>query len=167
MPSLLIAFGILLLAGAGLALYVRKGGTKEVKDEVDPEAPRNVERRRAASEAAATEDRPLSKADAAEADELHDYFQKIGTAEFPALAFVADPLGAPIPDDHGLSAPTMFDEAWADKLSLFTWSAASTAPVSLSSVQVSEPESWQLEGPTGVFSRDWINQVMARAEASR
>jgi hypothetical protein len=136
MPSLLIALGILLLSGAGLALYVRKGGTKEVKDEVDPEAPRNVERGTAASEAAARAPAhsPLSEADAVAVAELHEYYQEIGTTEIPVVqrvrrrhgyrkqsrkqrqalrrraldGFATDPLAAAIPGRHRVEEPVMF-----------------------------------------------------------
>lgn len=57
----------------------------------------------------------------------------------PRKAFEADPLSAPL---AGPLAPAVIH---------------ASVPVS--------PAPFQLEGPTGVFPRDWIAQVMARAEA--
>lgn len=164
--ALLILGGLVL--GWKLVRRARKGGT-DTKDEIDPEAPRNLERRRAASEAAAAADRVLSQHDEAEVAELHEYFQEIGTGEFPALAFLADPLGAPIPEDHTYASPVDFNEVWAGRLSLFVWPTTPAALVPLSSVQVPDPDPFELESFTGSWTAADVARMVAeaKAEASR
>lgn len=131
MRDFLISLTVLGAGGYGLWLMLRNGGTKKVKDEVDPEAPRFIERRRAASEAAAAADVVLSEAEVAEVAELHEYFQEIGTGEqFLVLAFDADPLSAPIPDDRAQAEPALFEDVWKERLSLFTWSPPTSGSAS-------------------------------------
>jgi hypothetical protein len=117
------------------------------------------------AEIAKVEHDRLSAKDEAEVAELRAFVEEIGSGEFPSLAFDADPLGAPIPDGHRVEAEAFFHDLFADKISAFTWVAAERSTVALSSVQVVEPAPFELEGPTGVFSRDWINKVIARVEA--
>lgn len=147
-PSAWIAAGIVALAALGLWLVLRKNGTR-VKDEIDPEAPRNLERRRAASEAAAAADKVLSDADAAEVAELHEYFQEIGTGEFPVLAFQADPLGAsPLDTYWRLPAVTVEDAPLFRELT----------------ERMSMPSPPDIDGPTGVWAVGWIDSVLAGAK---
>lgn len=165
MRDFLISLTVLGAGGYGLWLMLRNGGTKKVKDEVDPEAPRFIERRRAASEAAAAADVVLSEAEVAEVAELHEYFQEIGTGEqFLVLAFDADPLSAPIPDDRAQAEPALFEDVWKERLSLFTWSPPTSA-VPLVSVQVPEPESFELESFTRGWKRSDIERMVAEAKA--
>lgn len=172
MRDFLIALAILVIAGAYLVRRARKGGNG-VKDEVDPEAPSSLERRRAAREAAAAAaaaDRVLSGHDEAEIAELHEYFQEIGTGELPlVVAFDADPLGAPIPEDHSYAEPVDFHEMWADKLSLFFWPTTPAAPIPLSSVQVPDPDPFEAESFTGSWTAADVARMVAeaKAEASR
>lgn len=71
-------------------------------------------------------------------------------------AFAADPLYAPIPGRHRMEEPELFAERIEE------WFAPVVAPSSAPfPVRPQEPEPLELEGPTGVFPRDWIQQVMA------
>lgn len=167
MADFLIALGILVLLGVGAAVVVRvrKNGT-EVKDQRDPEQPRNVERMRAASEAEAAKDEPLSPADAEEAAELVAWVEEIGTGEqFLVLAFDADPLSAPIPEDLGFAEPDTFHEVTAGWLSQFTWSLPAEPATPLSSVKVIEPDPLLLESFTTGWSRDEIAAILAKGKA--
>lgn len=166
MSNALISLGILILLGVGVALVVRKSGTKE-KDERDPEAPRNVERGHARSEAEAAKDEPLSPADAEEAAELVAWVEEIGTGEQRlVLAFDADPLAAPIPDDRAVAEPDLFNDVTAGWLSMFTWTAPTDAVVPFSSVQIPEPEALELESFTRGWSKDEIADILARGKAA-
>lgn len=171
MANTLIALGILVLLGVGVyvADRVRKSGT-EVKDQRDPEQPRNVERGHARSEAEAAKDEPLSPADEEEAAELVAWVEEIGTGEqFLVLAFDADPLSAPIPDDRLVDRLDLWDDVAANLLSRFTWTLPSEPAVPFSSVQISEPEPFELESFTRGWTRAQIEDMVAgaKAEASR
>lgn len=158
MAELLIGPAILLLIGFG-SLITRPRKTMAG----DMDAPINVERGRARSEAAMAA--PVSDADEEAAAPLVAYVEKIGTGEFPSLAFAADPLGAPIPDGHLVADPAFFHDVTADWLSAFAWPTSPAPVVPFSSVQVVEPDPLELEGPTGVFSKDWIDRIIAEAKA--
>jgi hypothetical protein len=101
---------------------------------------------------------PVSDQDEAAAAPLLAYVEEIGSGEFPALAFLVDPLSAPLPDDVPHADPALFNASAAAWL-LPAWPTAPTVP--LSSVQVCEPDPLNLEGPTAVWSRDWITNVLA------
>ncbi len=159
----LIAFGVLTLLGVGVYLLKFKSGTEE-KDERDPEAPRNVERGHARSEAEAARNEPLSPADAEQAAELVEFLAEIGTGEFPVLAFDLDPLTAPIPEGRAVADLDFFDEVNAGRLSLFTWTPPTEPAVPFASVQISEPEAWHLES----FTTDvWKAAQFIRAGGGR
>lgn len=164
MADFLIALSILILLGVGATLVVRKSGT-EVKDERDPEQPRNVERGHARSEAEAAKDEPLSPAEQEEAAELVAFLDEIGTDEFPMLAFDVDPLTAPIPDDRAVADPSLFDEVTAGWLSLFTWTLPAEPAVSFSSVQISEPAPLELDSFTTGWTRSEMDAILARGKA--
>lgn len=147
------------LLGAIVRLWHRctKSGIEEMP------AQHQVDRDRAAYEAeiAKAEREQLSAADEAEIAAFEAF---VNTGELPNLAFAADPLGENIPDGYVMEPESFFNDLAASRLSAFTWTAASRTTVALSSVQVVEPappEPFALEGPTGVFSKDWIEQVMA------
>jgi len=150
MTAMLIITGLVVLGVGGTVAFdaLRRPG-----DQRDPEQPRNVEKLRAHSEAEAAA--PVSEADEAEAAQLVD---EISTGEFPALAFDVDPLAAPIPIGHTVADPALFNASAAAWL-LPAWPTTPTVP--LASVQVPEPDPLQLDGPTVVWHRDWINQVLA------
>lgn len=153
----------------------------------DMDAPMNVERERAKSEAEMAA--PVSDADEEAAAPLVAYVVEIGTDELPivrppvrrrrvdkppslrqlaaigaraaapARAFAADPLAAPIPGQHRAEEPLLFEseaERWFAP-------ALEAAPRAFPDLPA-EPKEWALEGPTGVFPKDWIAQVMAAAE---
>lgn len=165
MADALIALSILALLGVGAALLLRKSGT-EVKDERDPEQPRNVERGRAHSEAEASKDEPLSPAEQEEAADLVAFLDEIGTGELPlVLAFDADPLTAPIPEDRAVADPDLFDEVTAGWLSLFTWTPATDTALPFSSVQISEPAPLELEGFTASWTRAEMDAILAKGKA--
>lgn len=167
MSDFLIALGILALLGVGVYVVdrVRKSGT-EVKDERDPEQPRNVERGHARSEAEAAKDEPLSPAEAEEAAELVAFLDEIGTGEQPlVLAFDADPLTAPIPDDRAVADPDLFDEVTAGWLSLFTWTPVTDPVVPFSSVQISEPEPFESMSFTKGWTTADVERMVAEAKA--
>lgn len=167
MPDLLIALGILALLGVGVYVVqrVRKSGT-EVKDERDPEQPRNVDRGHARSEAEAAKDEPLSPAEEEEAAELVAYFEEIGTGEqLMVMAFDVDPLSAPIPEDRTVSEPDLFDEVTAGWLSLFTWTPVTDPVVPFSSVQISEPEPFESMGFTQGWTTADVERMVAEAKA--
>lgn len=149
---------LLILAGAALVFFgvvVLRRPRKTLAGDMD--TPMDVERQRAKSEAQMAA--PVSEADEEAAAPYVAYVEEIGTEEFPTLAFDADPLGAPIPEGHLVAEPEFFTAVTADWLSVFSWTAPSRVP--LVSVQVAEPEAVEIEGPTGVFSKDWIDAVMA------
>jgi hypothetical protein len=173
---LVLAFGAVVTADA-----LRRRG-----DEKDPEQPVFVERDRAKSEAQMAA--PVSDADEEAAAPLVAYVVEIGTDELPIVhppvrrrrvdkppsprqqaamraralapvrAFDADPLGAPIPGQHRAEEPALF-EAEAER-----WFAPALAAAPAFPDLPAEPPSFDLEGPTGVFPKDWIAQVMAAAE---
>lgn len=167
MANTLIAFGILVLLG--VAVYavdrVRKSGT-EVKDQRDPEQPRNIEKGRAHSEAEAAKDEPLSPADAEEAAELCAWVEEIGTGEqFLVLAFDADPLSAPIPDDRLVDQLDLWDDVAANLLSRFTWTLPAEPAVPFSSVQISEPAPLELDSFTTGWTRSEMDAILAKGKA--
>ena len=165
MADVLIALGFLVLLGVGVTLVVRKSGTK-VKDERDPEQPRNVDRGHARSEAEAARDEPLSPAEEEEAAELVAFLDEIGTGEFPVLAFDIDPLTAPIPDDRAVADPDLFDEVTAALLlSRFTWTLPAEPAVPFSSVQISEPAPLELDSFTTGWTRAEMDAILARGKA--
>lgn len=165
MADLLIALGILALLGVGVYVVVRKSGT-EPKDERDPEQPRNVERGHARSEAEAAKDEPLSPAEQEEAADLVAFLDEIGTGEQPlVLAFDADPLSAPIPEDRAVADPCLFDEVTAGWLSLFTWTLPADPAVPFSSVQISEPAPLELESFTGTWTTGELAKLIDAAKA--
>lgn len=164
MSDFLIALSILILLGVGVTLVVRKGGTK-VKDERDPEQPRNVDRGHARSEAEAAKDEPLSPAEQEEAAELVAFLDEIGTDEFPMLPFDVDPLTAPIPEDRGYAEPDLFNDVTAGWLSMFTWTAPTDAVVPFSSVQISEPAPLELDGFTASWTRAEMDAILAKGKA--
>lgn len=108
----------------------------------------------------------LSAAEVAEVAEFEAFVEKIGTGEFPALAFLADPLGAPIPEDHTYASPVDFHEVWAGKLSLFVWPTGPAEQVPLSSVQVPDPDPFELESFTRGWTRAQIAEMVAGAKAA-
>lgn len=165
MADFLIALGIAVLLGVGVYVLMPKSGTKE-KDERDPEAPRNVEKGRAHSEAEAAKDVPLSLADAEEAAELVAWVEEIGTGEQPLIvAFDADPLAAPIPEDRAVAEPDLFNDVTAGWLSMFTWTAAPDAVVPFSSVQISEPAPLELDSFTTSWTRAEMDAILAKGKA--
>lgn len=162
----LIALGIVLLgAGVGLSLIARKNGA-EPQDERDPEQPRNVERGRAHSEAEAAKDVPLSEAEAEQAADLVAFLDEIGTGEHPlVLAFDADPLSAPIPEERRVAGAELFDDVTANWLSMFTWMLPTDPAVPIASVQVPEPEDLELESFTTGWTRAEIADILANHAA--
>lgn len=193
-----IATAILGVAVAYLGWFVYKLGTEQrVRDERDPEAPRNVERGRAASEAAAAAPAhaPLSDADAAEVAELHGYFQEIGTGEHPKMPaptlrrrhvqrppserqLTAMRVRALAPVRHfeanPLAAPIpgrhRFEEPALFADAAVDWFSSSMPPETAAAAYPAlpaDPDPWLLDGPTGVWSVGWIDSVLAKAEASR
>lgn len=146
-----VALGV--LAIVGYDAFRRPG------DERDPEQPHNVARGSAQSEAEAAA--PVSEMDEEAAAPLLAYVEEIGSGELPALAFDADPLGAPIPAGLPVAAPAEFIDTTANWLSCFAWPTTPAPSVPLSSVQVCEPDRFEPEGPTGVFPADWIAKVLA------
>lgn len=151
--------------GAGLLAYVLVMARRRTMTG-DMEAPMDLERHRAKSEAEMAA--PVSEADDEDAAELVAYVEKIGTGELPlVVAFDADPLGAPIPEDRYITEPEHFNDVTAHWLSLFTWSPSSTVP--LTSVQVSEPPPFELESFTQGWTTADVERMVAeaKAEASR
>jgi len=167
MSDFLIALGILVLLGVGMYVVDRvcKSGT-EVKDERDPEQPRNVDRGHARSEAEAARDEPLSPAEEEEAAELVAFLDEIGTGELPlVLAFDADPLSAPIPDDRPVAEPDLWNDVTASWLSRFTWTLPAEPAVPFSSVQIPEPAPLELEGFTASWTRAEMDAILAKGKA--
>ncbi|WP_433078963.1 hypothetical protein ACQP1P_38820 [Dactylosporangium sp. CA-052675] len=155
----LIALGLAVLGGAVVVVIRRRGGGP-------------AERHRVRAIAAAIAPLPdLRNADEHEhVQEIHALYEQYRTDEFPTLAFDADPLGAPIPDGYRVEAEQFFHDLAADRLSAFTWTTAQRETVALASVpipHVPTVEPFALEGPTGVFSKDWIDSVMTREAATR
>ena len=155
MTAILVSATAVVLAIGALMAYdaLRRPG-----DERSPEQPHNP-RTRADYEAEVAA--PVAAVDEVAAAPLVAFVEKIGTDEFPTLAFDADPLGECIPDGYVMESETFFNDLAATRLSAFTWTATPGTTVALSSVQVVEPAPFELEGPTGVFSRDWIEKAMA------
>jgi len=185
----LIALGAAILLG--VASVIAFDAFRRPGDQRDPEQPTNVEKLRPQSEAAAAGARhdTLSEKDAAAAEELSAWHAEISSEQpvvhppvrrrrvdrppsprqlaairaralAPVRAFAADPLAAPIPGQHRAEEPRLF-EAEAER-----W----FAPALAESPRVfpdlpAEPPAFELEGPTGVFPKDWIARVMADAEA--
>jgi hypothetical protein len=127
----------------------------------DMDAPMDVERHRAKSEAEMAA--PVTEADEEAAAPLVAYVEAVGTNEFPNLAFDADPLGAPIPEGHLVAEPEFFTAVTADWLSVFSWHPASRVP--LASVQVAEPEPVEIEGFTQSWTRADVERMVAKAKA--
>jgi hypothetical protein len=144
------------VAVAVLLFVIVADALRRPGDERDPEQPHNADRARSSSEAAAAA--PISDVDEQAAAPLLAYVEEIGSGEFPALAFDADPLGAPIPETVQHADPALFNVSAAAWL-LPAWPTAPTVP--LSSVQVAEPDPLLLDGPTVVWTQDWIAQVLA------
>lgn len=169
MRDVLIASAILGLLVGALFVLNRKSGTKE-KDEVDAEAPRNVEKSRAHSEAEAAKDAPLSPAEEEEAADLVAFLDEIGTGEQRMVfAFDVDPLTAPIPEDRAVAEPDVFNDVTANWLSMFTWTPAPAAALPLSSVQISEPapaDPLALETFTTGWSRSEMDAILAKGKAA-
>jgi hypothetical protein len=162
MANTLIALGILALLGAAVTVYVRKSGT-EVKDERDPEQPRNVDRGHARSEAEASRDEPLTPAEEEEAAELVAFIEEIGTGEqLLVMAFDIDPLAAPIPDDRPVAEPDLWNDVFADRLSRFTWTLPAEPAVPFSSVQISEPAPLELDSFTTGWTRAQLDDILSR-----
>ena len=165
MRDFVIALAILILLGVGVTMVVRVRSTAAPKDERDPEQPRNVERGHARSEAEAAKDEPLSPADAVEAAELVEFLAEIGTGEQPlVIAFDADPLAAPIPDDR-YAEPDLFHDVTASWLSRFIWPLPAEPAVPLSSVQISEPAPLDIEGFTTGWTKAEIAEILAKGKA--
>lgn len=166
MRDFLIALFVLAGGFGALQLVLRKSGTEE-KDEVDHRP--HPDRVAYEAEVAKAGHDHLSAADAAEVAEFEAFVEEIGTGEFPALAFLADPLGAPIPEDHTYASPVDFHEVWAGKLSLFVWPTTPAALAPLSSVQVPDPDPFELESFTGSWTAADVARMVAeaKAEASR
>jgi hypothetical protein len=161
-----IALSAFVLPGAAcLTLLVRKNAAKQ-RDERDPEQPRNVERGRAHSEAEAAKDVPLSEAEEEDAAELVAFLDKIGTGEqLLVLAFDADPLSAPIPEDRSYAEPDLWNDVTASWLSRFTWTLPTEPAVPFSSVQVSEPAPLDVESFTTGWTRAEIAEILAKGKA--
>lgn len=163
MTETLIIAGLLVLA-VGSVIVV--DALRRPPDERDPERTRRAVRTRADFEAEVAI--AVSDVDEEAAAPLLAYVEEIGTGEFPAHAFDADPLGAPIPDGHRFALPADWHDTTADWLACFAWPPTTAPTTPLSSVlvpDVPEPAPFALEGPTGVFSKDWMDEVMAAAEA--
>lgn len=126
-------------------------------------APMDVEKGRAKSEAKAAA--PVSEADEEAAAPYVAYVEAVGTNEFPTLAFDADPLGAPIPDGYQAAEPAFFKDTTADWLSAFTWAPDAEPPVPLASVQIPEPQPFDLESFTTGWTRDDVERMVAKAKA--
>lgn len=160
MTTILIVTALLVL---GVGSVIAADALRRPGDERDPEQVHNADRGRANSEAAAAAE--VSDVDELAAAPLLAYVEEIGTGEFPALAFDADPLGAPIPDDHHPAEPAFFVEAVAGRFShqFSAWPAAPALP--LSSVQVPDPDPFEVEGFTRGWTREQLAAVLAQAEA--
>lgn len=159
MTAILIVTGLLVL---GVGSVIAADALRRPGDERDPEQPHNpLTRADYEAEAAA----PVSEVDEAAAAPLLAYVEEVGTGEFPSLAFDADPLGAPIPDDHHPAEPAFFVEAVAGRFShqFSAWPAAPALP--LSSVQVPDPDPFEAEGFTRGWTREQLAAVLAQAEA--
>lgn len=142
---------VILITAGGLIIFaaiVLLRPRKTLAGEMD--APINIERERAKSEAAMAA--PVSAADEQDAAPYVAYVEEIGTGEFPNLAFEVDPLGAPIPDGYQTPELVFFQDTTASWLSAFSWTAAAEPPVPLASVQVAEPEPFEVMG----FTQTWI-----------
>jgi hypothetical protein len=154
----------------------------------DMDAPMNVERERAKSEAAMAA--PVSEADLAEAAPLVAYVEEIGTNELPIVrpavrrrrvdkppsarqqaairaralapvhAFAADPLAAPIPGQHRAEEPALF-AAEAER-----WFAPSLdeAPRLFPDLPA-EPPAWHLESFTQGWTKADVDRMVAKAKA--
>jgi len=167
MSDFLIALGILVLLGVGVtvAVRVRKGGTEEHRRAAPADRP-HPDRVAYEAEVAKAETKNLPPAEEAEVAELHAFFEEIGTGEqFLVLAFDADPLFAPIPDDRAVADPTLFDDVTANWLSLFTWTLPAEPAVPFASVQISEPPPLELESFTTGWTKDEIADILARGKA--
>jgi len=128
-------------------------------DARDPEQPHNpLTRADYEAETAA----PVSEVDEAAASQLLAYVEKVGTGEFPSLAFAADPLGAPIPADHRFADPTLFNVSAAAWL-LPAWPTAPLLP--LTSVQIADPDPFDVESFTRGWTREQIAALVANAKA--
>jgi hypothetical protein len=151
-------FLVLLVGGIVATDALRRKG-----DEKDPERPVFVERDRAKSEAQMAA--PVSEADEEAAAPYVAYVEEIGTNEFPTLAFDADPLGAPIPDGYVIEDEAYFNDVTAKWLAAFTWTAEAAPPVPLSSVQVVEPEPFEVMGFTQSWTTADVQRMVAKAKS--
>lgn len=169
MPEFLIALGILILLGVGVALVVRKGGTEEEHRDAPADRP-HPDRVAYEAEVAKAEHDHLSEAEAAEVADFEAFVEEIGTGEqLLVLAFDADPLAAPIPEDRGFAEPDLFHDVTAAWLSRFVWTLPTEPAVPFSSVQISEPEPYESVSFTRGWTRAQIEDMVAgaKAEASR
>lgn len=156
---------ILVIAGfaaVGVAALMTYDALRRPGDVRDPEQPHNPRTR---EDYEAEVAKPLAPADEAEAAPHVAFVEKIGTGEFPTLAFDADPLGAPIPDGYLVEPEAFFNYLAADRLSAFTWTAAPGTTVALSSVQVVEPSPYELESFTQSWTRAQVERMVAGAKA--
>jgi hypothetical protein len=150
--AVLIVASILTL---GVGALIAADALRRPGDERDLEATHTpLTRADYEAEAAA----PVSDVDEAAAAPLLAYVEEIGTGEFPALAFDADPLGAPIPETVKPADPALFNASAAAWL-LPAWPTAPSMP--LSSVQLSEPEPFEPESFTRGWTREQLAQVLA------
>jgi hypothetical protein len=145
----------------GIGALMAYDALRRPGDERSPEQPHNP-RTRADYEAEVAA--PVAAVDEVAAAPLVAFVEKIGTDEFPTLAFDADPLGECIPDGYVMESETFFNDLAATRLSAFTWTAAERSTVALSSVQVVEPAPIDLESFTGSWTRAEFAALAARAE---
>jgi hypothetical protein len=84
----------------------------------------------------------------------------------PVEAFHADALTAPIPDLHQFAAPVEHESLSLQWFAPLTLESPSMLYPSLPT-EPAPPDPRDLEGPTGVWSKGWIDSVLAGAEAAR
>lgn len=158
-------YALLTLSGAllGIWLGIRTSSTEKKAAEVQED---HRDRDAYEAEIAKVEHDRLSAKDAAEVAELRAFVEEIGTGEFPSLAFVADPLGAPIPDGHLVAEPAFFHDVTADWLSTFAWPTSPAPPVPFSSVQVVEPDPYEAMSFTqDIWKAVDLERMVAQAKA--
>jgi hypothetical protein len=171
------------LLGSGVLFYLLVKPRTIIAGDMD--APMNVERERAKSEAAMAA--PVSDADEEAAAALVAYVVEIGTDELPLVqpavrrrrvdkppsprqqaairaralapvrAFAADPLAAPIPGQHRAEEPRLFD-AEAER-----WFAPALAATPTFPDLPAEPPAWHLES----FTQGWTKADVARMVAEQ
>lgn len=150
----------LVVLGAGVVAWILVGAIARRRTFAgDMDTPMRLEHARAKSEAEMAA--PVSEAEEEEAAPLVAFVEEIGTDD----AFNADPLGAPIPEGHQRAEAAEFKSITEEWFAAFAWPASPAPTVSISSVQISEPDPYDLEGPTGVFPKDWIDRMVAEAKA--